>query len=77
MALLKEQERICRELGGNKDGLAISLGNQALILGLRKNQPRSALPLADEAYQLATGCGYVSLARQIEPIRAEIRQRLE
>jgi tetratricopeptide (TPR) repeat protein len=31
MALLKEQERICRELG-NKDGLGMSLGNQANIL---------------------------------------------
>ena len=31
MALHKEQERICRELG-NKDGLSDSLGNQAMIL---------------------------------------------
>ena len=31
MALLREQERICRELG-HRAGLAISLGNQALIL---------------------------------------------
>jgi hypothetical protein len=30
MELLKEQERICRELG-NKHGLQASLGNQALI----------------------------------------------
>ena len=34
MALHKEQERICRELG-NKDGLQASLGNQALILKAR------------------------------------------
>jgi nephrocystin-3 len=31
MALHKEEERICRELG-NRNGLQISLGNQALIL---------------------------------------------
>jgi tetratricopeptide (TPR) repeat protein len=31
MAILKEQERICREFG-NVDGLQASLGNQALIL---------------------------------------------
>ena len=34
MALYKEQERICRELG-NLDGLQASLGNQALILYTR------------------------------------------
>ena len=31
MALLKEQERLCRELG-NKEALGASLSNQALIL---------------------------------------------
>ena len=34
MALLKDQERICRQLG-NLDGLQTSLGNQALILRAR------------------------------------------
>ena len=34
MALCKEQERICRELG-NKDGLQACLGNQAVILYAR------------------------------------------
>ena len=37
MALHKEEERICRELG-NKDGLRTSLGNQATIL----NAPRGS-----------------------------------
>ena len=31
MALHKEEERICRQLG-NLDGLQASLGNQAIIL---------------------------------------------
>ena len=34
MALHQEEERLCRELG-NKDGLAVSLGNQANILQAR------------------------------------------
>ena len=34
MELIKEQERICRELG-NKGGLQRTLGNQALILRAR------------------------------------------
>jgi len=34
MALHKEEERICRELG-NKDGLSVSLRNQAVILQAR------------------------------------------
>jgi tetratricopeptide (TPR) repeat protein len=36
MALHKEEERICRELG-DKDGLSTSLGNQALILSDRED----------------------------------------
>ena len=74
MALHKEKERICRELG-NKEHLAISLINQASILGLRWNQTKDALTLADEAYRLATEHGYVALAKQIEGIRAQIRER--
>ncbi len=73
MALYKEKERICRELG-KKDGIAISLTNQALILGLSMNHPRSALPLVDEAYHLASSCGYASLTRQIDSIRTKIHQ---
>jgi len=74
MALHKEQERICRELG-NKQWLASSLINQAFVLGLKKNQPKKALPMADEAYRLASGSGYTSLARHIDGIRAKIRSR--
>ena len=74
MALHKEEERICRELG-NKEGLAFSLINQASLLGLGKNQPQKALPMADEAYRLAAGSGYSSLAREIDGIRAKIRSR--
>ena len=58
MALHKEQERICRELG-NKAGLQASLGNQALILkargdlegamALHKEQERICRELGDKA----------------------------
>ncbi len=75
MALHKEAERLCREVG-DRHGLAISLVNQAAILGLRMNQPQLALPLADEAYRLASECGYAPLAQQIESTRTKIRQRL-
>ena len=76
MALLKEQERNCRELG-DKEGLAISLINQASILDIEMDQPGKAIPLADEAYRLATECGYTSLAKQIESIRSQIRKKME
>jgi tetratricopeptide (TPR) repeat protein len=75
MALYKEQERICRELG-NKESLADLLMNQASILGLSGNQAKEALFLADEAYRLAAEHGYAALTKQIEEIRAKIRERL-
>ena len=46
MALLKETERICRELG-NQNGLQISLGNQALIL-MDRNDRDGAMALLKE-----------------------------
>jgi hypothetical protein len=49
LALLKEWERICRELG-NPEGVAIALVNQAaLVVG----PPQDALPLVVEAARLA------------------------
>jgi len=71
--LHKEQERICRELG-NKCRLAYSLINQASVLVRVGNQTKHALALADEAYRLAAENGYVALAKQIEGIRAMIRE---
>ena len=67
----KENERVCRELGDHRE-LAISLIHQAVILGLRMNQPRAALQLAGEAYQLAVQCGDETLANQIESIQYQI-----
>ena len=72
MALHKEKERICRQLG-NVDGLAISLANQADMLA-DSGQAREGLSKAEEAYQLASMHGYATLAAQIEPILIAIRQ---
>lgn len=72
MALHKEEERICRQLG-NVGGLAISLVNQALVLR-QMGRAREGLPLAEIAYHLATAYGYAALAKQIEPILNEVRQ---
>jgi len=76
MALHKEKERICRELG-LVDGMAISLVNQAAQLNFKMRRPREALPLAEEAYRIATRHGLTALARQIEPILNAVRQALE
>jgi hypothetical protein len=72
MALLKEQEGICRQLG-SVDGLATSLANQASVMH-QMGRAREGLPLAEEAYRLATTHGYTGLARQIEPILNNLRQ---
>ena len=72
MALHKEEERLCRELG-MPEGLAISLANQADVLGLGMGRPKEALPLAEEAYRLATTHGLVPLAKQIKEILDTIR----
>ena len=66
MALYKEQERICRQLD-KLDGIARSLINQALTLR-QMGFAREGLPLAEEAYQLASRHDYAALAKQIKPI---------
>lgn len=72
MKLYKEQERICRELG-NVNGLAISLANQASLWGLGMGRPRDALPVAEEAYRVASGHGLTALAGQVKGILEEVR----
>ena len=62
MALHKEEERICRELG-DPAGLAISLINQAIIL----HPNPEARGLAREAYDTAAGHGLAALSSQIRP----------
>lgn len=74
MTLFKEKERICRELG-NKARLARSLVNLATLLARNLDRPREALPLAEEAYRLATQHGLVALARQLQPILDFVRSR--
>jgi tetratricopeptide (TPR) repeat protein len=71
MALHKEKERICRQLG-NPESLAISLINQASVLR-QMGRAREALPLAEQAHELATGHGYAALVKRIEPILNELR----
>jgi len=75
MALHKEQERLCRELG-NPAGLARSLANQADLLTQEMGRPHDALPLVEQAYQLATDHGLTALAQQITPILNLVRSQV-
>jgi len=75
MTLLKEQERICLKLG-NVESLATSLANQASVFH-QMGRAREALPLAEEAHQLASGHGYVALAKQIEPFLNTVRRAVQ
>jgi tetratricopeptide (TPR) repeat protein len=68
MVLHKQEERICRELG-NLEGLAHSLVNQAIVLHRMPGRSREARPLAEEALELASRHGFVTLAKQIQGIR--------
>ena len=69
MALLREQERICRELG-NPAGLEASLGNQASLLW-HLGDPEGAAALHREEEQICRNLGdaaglATSLANQAE-----------
>ena len=75
MIRLKGKEAICRQLG-KVESLAISLTNQALVLA-EMDRAREALPLAEEARQLATKHGYVMLARQIDSVLDLVRRTAE
>jgi hypothetical protein len=56
---------------GNKEGLAGSLANQALIVNTLGDTNR-ALKLATDAYEVAIQAGYASLAGQIDKVRTRI-----
>jgi hypothetical protein len=73
MALHKEQERICRQLG-NPSGLANSLANQASIQA-KRSQFRAAIALAEQALETAQSHGLTALAQQIQAILARIRSQ--
>ncbi|MFZ1897739.1 DUF4011 domain-containing protein [Methanoregula sp.] len=64
MELHREKERICREIG-NKKGIVLSLTNQAGIFLYERQDPGEALPLLEEAYQIAVSSGFESLVRQL------------
>ena len=74
MALLKEAERLLRELGDPQD-LAIMLANQAALLSSKPDRRHEALRLAEEALAIATRHGYRQLAAQIQPLRDSISSR--
>jgi tetratricopeptide (TPR) repeat protein len=76
MALYKDQERLCREFG-NKDGLSTSLINQAELLSDKLGRHQEALPLAEEAYQIASTHGLTQIANQIKVILEKIREKIE
>jgi tetratricopeptide (TPR) repeat protein len=75
LALHQEQERLCRELR-TPDGLARSLANQALLLATKLSRPHEALPLAEEAYQLATEHNLTVLVQQIEPMLDSVKSKI-
>jgi len=76
MELYQEQERMCRSLAAPQY-LVQSLANQAIILSGEMEQPRQALPLAEEAYGLAVKHGYRDMAERIEKLGDRIRRKAE
>jgi tetratricopeptide (TPR) repeat protein len=74
--ILEKVRRALKELG-DVEGLAISLANRAVLLGLRMHRPNEALPLAEEAHRIATRHGLTAVARQIEAILEKIRRAME
>ncbi len=71
MALYKEHGRICRELG-DAAGLARSLSNQAAVLA-NTGRSREALPLLDEALNIAGASRLTALAQQIQSMHDKVR----
>jgi Domain of unknown function (DUF4062)/NACHT domain len=75
LALHKEEEQLCRQMNSSH-GVALSLINQAHLLADKMKQPAAALPLAEEAYRLATRHGFNNLAGQIKTRLARIKQKV-
>lgn len=73
MALLQEQEKICRE-HGFLEGLVQLLTMEALHYGYLMHRPREALKFADEAFMIATRCGYTRLIEDADYARAQLRE---
>jgi hypothetical protein len=73
---LHEKERqICEELD-DKNELAISMMNQVLLLDTKMGEADKALPLAEEAYKIASQNSLHALAEQIKPILESVRSKL-
>lgn len=68
MALHKEVERLCRELGNAQD----SQPRSRIRLGSCASHRDAAARLADEALELAIRCGCQLLVPQIQAIRDSI-----
>ena len=73
LVLLVEQEHISRDIG-NIEGLATALINHASFLANDMGRAVEGLPLAEEAYRLATSNGLMGLAKGIKPILDGVRQ---
>jgi len=73
MKLHTEKERICREIG-NKKGIVISLVNQAGIFVYEQRDPAAALPLLEEAYQIAVSSGFEGLVSQLRVHLDKVRK---
>jgi hypothetical protein len=74
MEFLKEQERICRELG-SVHSLAESLAHQGEVLA-RLGKSEEALVMAEEGNRLAVEHGYADLTADFKPILDDIRAKL-
>jgi hypothetical protein len=74
MRLHREEEFLCRQMN-NHHGVALSMINQAHLLADKMKQPVAALPLAEEAFRLATRHGFTILAGQIKTRLARIRKQ--
>ena len=73
--LHEKEQQICKELD-DKNELAISMMNQALLLDSKMGEADKALPLAEEAYKIASQHSLHALAAQIKPILESVRSKL-
>jgi tetratricopeptide (TPR) repeat protein len=72
LALHKEAVELDREVG-DPGALAGSLASQAILLGPVMHRSREALPLAEEAFRIATDHGLTALAPGIKRVLDEVR----
>jgi len=72
MDLLRQTEQLRRELGDDT-ALAKSFRVRALLL-VRLGRAAEALPLVDEAHQLAVKRDLTELAAELKPLRQVLRR---